>query len=380
MNWGEILVANGTGLFLLIMLIICRNMTKLTRRPVDKIFSAIILIGIAGTILEPLTFLLNGKEGSFYRAVSMFSNTLEFFCTATVSVLWVWYVDLYLNKDIKRLKTRFVPMIVIWALLTILLIANIFGEFLFSFDEHNVYSREPLGYIFFVFLSISYLASVVLYYRFLSIHGKAQFFPIWMFLTPLIISLSVQILFYGLSVTFLGCAVGLVSIYLNILSKQSLVDSLTGLYNRAYIEHELIIARRSRKYIYSGVMLDIDQFKSINDNFGHSSGDDALENASKIIIGATDRDSLAFRLAGDEFVVLVRAKVGKTEELKSKTLDLEERIRAGMEAFNNMGEKTYKVVFSMGYALYDTNFGDDDFFRKMDAEMYKDKENKRKAM
>ena len=377
MNWGEILVANGTGLFMLVILIICRHMTKLTRRPVDKIFSIIILIGIGGTILEPVTFMLNGIEGSFFRAISIFANTLEFFFTATVSVLWVWYVDLYLNKDIERLKTRFVPMLVVWALLTILLIANVFGGFLFSFDEHNVYSREPLGYIFFAFLSISYLISIALYYRFISVHGRAQFFPIWMFLTPLIISLCIQIPFYGISVTFLGCAVGLVSIYLNILSKQSLVDSLTGLYNRAYIEHELIIARRSKKYIYSGVMIDIDQFKSINDNFGHSSGDDALENAARIILNATDRDSLAFRLAGDEFVVLVRAGAGKTEELKKKTLDLENRISVGTEKFNNEGKVPYKLVFSMGYAMYDKAYADDDFFRKMDAEMYKDKQRKR---
>ena len=368
------MVANGTSLFLLVILIICRHMTKRIRRPVDKIFSAIILIGIVGTILEPFTFLIDGRSGSFFRAVSIFSNSLEYFCVATVAVLWVWYVDLSLNRDINRLKTRFMPMIVIWAVLIILLICNVFGGFLFSFDENNVYSREPLGYIFYVFLAISYSTSIFLYYRFRKAHGKAQFFPIWMFLTPLLLSVIIQIPFYGISVTFLGCSVGLVSIYLNILSKQSLVDSLTGLYNRAYIEHEIIIAKSSKKYVYSGIMLDIDKFKDINDKLGHSVGDCALADAAEMLLNAIDRDSVAFRFAGDEFVVMVKTPIEKAGELEAKTLDMEKKIRAESEKFNESGKAQYKITFSMGHAVYDTTLADDTFFHNMDMAMYKDKQ------
>ena len=377
MNWGEILVANGTGLCLLIILIICRHMTKLTRRPVDKVFSAIIAVGIAGTVLEPFTFFIDGRGGAFFRVLCVSANTLEYFCVATAAVLWIWYVDLYLSKDEKRITTRFMPMIVIWAALVVLLIANIFGGFLFSFDGNNVYSREPLGYIFYVYLTASYLTSIGLYYRFRAVHGRTQFFPIWMFLAPLFLAIFIQIPFYGISVTFLGCAVGLVSIYLNLLSKQSLVDSLTGLYNSAYIEHVMIIARSGRKYAYSGIMLDIDQFKQINDRFGHSAGDDALFDTAKMILNAADRDSLAFRFAGDEFIVLLKAPADKRDELEAKTAALEERIRAEADKFNQKGEKPYEVHFSMGHTLYDPSKSDDEFFRAMDAKMYEEKNQKR---
>ena len=374
MNLGEILVANGTSLFLLIILIICRHMTSQTRRPVDKIFSAIILIGVMGTILEPFTFLIDGKGGGFFWFVSILSNTVEYASTATVAVLWVWYVDLNLNHDVKRLKTKFAPMLIIWAILMLLLLGNIFGGFVFSIDENNVYSRQPLGYAFYIFLLISYLTSIYLYCKFRALHGRTQFFPIWMFLTPLFLSILVQVPFYGISVTFLGCSVGLIGIYLNLLSKQSLVDSLTGLYNRAYIEREIIVARRSKKYIYSGIMLDIDQFKQINDSFGHSEGDAALARAAKILINATDRDAIAFRFAGDEFIVLVKVPISKADTLESKTLAIEERIRTEAKNFNDSGKAPYKIVFSMGHAIYDTNFPDDVFFHNMDTEMYKDKQ------
>ncbi len=374
MNIGEILVANGAGLFLLVIMFLCRNMAKRTPRTVDRIFTVMIIIGIAGTILEPLTFMLDGRGGAFLRAVNIFANSLEFALTATVSVFWVWYVALSLNYDVKKLKSVFLPMLAIWALLIILLIGNVFGSFLFSVDENNVYARQPLGYIFYVFLIGSYLTSLVLYYRFRAAHGKALFFPIWMFLAPLFASIIIQIPFYGISVTFLGCSIGLVSIYLNMLSKKSLVDGLTGLYNRAYVEHLMITARHSKRYVYGGIMIDIDSFKKINDTYGHSAGDDALINAGKILIKAVDRGAVAFRFAGDEFIVLVRSAVSKAEKLETEMTDTEKRIRAGVEEFNSSGKTPYKLSFSMGHAPLDTKLPDDDFFRSMDTEMYKEKQ------
>lgn len=377
MNLCEILVANGTSLFLFFVLVICRHKTKLNRRPVDRIFSVLILIGIIGTVLETTTFLVDGRPGAFFRAVCVAANTLEYFCAATIAVIWVWYVDLNLNHDMGRLKTKFVPMIVIWAVLVILLAGNIFGRFLFSFDENNVYSREPLGYLFFGFLGVSYITSIALYYKFRARHGREQFFPVWMFLLPQFIAIIFQIPFYGISLTFLGCSIGFIGVYMNLMSKQSLVDSLTGLYNRSYIEHGLIVARSNKKYVIAGIMLDIDSFKNINDSFGHSVGDEALEGAAKILMNATDRDSLAFRFAGDEFIVLLRVPVAEADELEVRTLELEERIRVEADKFNKSSGATYDISFSMGHAMFDTKLADDCFFRKMDEEMYKDKQKRR---
>ena len=121
---------------------------------------------------------------------------------------------------------------------------------------------------------------------------------------------------------------------------------------------------------------DIDKFKDINDTFGHTVGDEALENTAKVILDETDRDSLAFRFAGDEFIVLIKAPAGSEKELIARTLLKEESIRKKAEEFNKSGTAPYKLGFSMGHAIYDTNNSDDSFFKSMDAEMYKDKQSK----
>ena len=255
-----------------------------------------------------------------------------------------------------------------------LLIANAFGGFLFNVDEHNVYARQSFGYIFYVFLVASYATSVVVYYRFRATHGKAQFFPIWMFMSPLLLSIAIQIPFYGISVSYLGCSIGLIGIYLNMQSKRSLVDGLTGLYNRAYIEHIIITAKRNKRYVYGGIMIDIDRFKEINDTYGHSVGDHALMDAAKILMNATDRDTLAFRFAGDEFIVMVRVPSDQSGGLEAKMLAVKERIRARAKQYNQDSEMPYQLEFSIGYAAYDPALGDDVFFHNVDTEMYRDKQ------
>ena len=376
----EILVANGASVMLLVILLISRYMTRRVRDINDRVFTALIFIGLAGSVLEAVSFLVDGRADTVWRLFNVIDNSLLYICTASVSVLWVWYVDLHLNHNAKRLKTIYSPLLVVWAVLIGLSIGNAFANvltdhgFLFTVGAANVYAREALGYSYYAFLLTAYIISIVLYIQFRRKHGEAQFFPIWMFLTPLFIACLVQIPFYGISVAWIGFAIGLTGIYLNLQSKQSLVDSLTGLYNRAYIEHKLIVARQNQRYVYSGIMLDIDRFKVINDTYGHSVGDNALINVAKILTAASDRDSLVFRFAGDEFIMLVRTEADNAQSLEAQTLVLEDRIRAEAEKFNSESGAPYKIVFSMGHAVYDTERPDDDFFHEMDVAMYKSKQ------
>lgn len=374
MNLGEILVANGASILLLIVLLVCRYMSGRNRRIADRVFSAIIFCAILGTFLETVTFLMDGKGGTLLRALNFAGNTLLYGCSVTAATLWVWYVDLTLYRDVRRLKRTHLPILISWSLMVLLLIANIFGSFLFSVDADNVYARQPFGYIFYLHIIGAYVASIILFCRFRRLHGKTQFFPIWMFITPLFLSLLIQIPFYGISVSYLGCAIGLTALYMNIQSKMSLVDVLTGLYNRAYIEHAMVTARHSRRYIYSGIMLDLDDFKLINDSFGHSVGDNALIDAARILMKASDRNSAVFRYAGDEFIVLVKVPAGNPDELLSRTLDMERNIAACADAFNSSCKSPYKLVFSMGHAMLESGITDDEFFRIMDEEMYRDKQ------
>ena len=91
----------------------------------------------------------------------------------------------------------------------------------------------------------------------------------------------------------------------------SLTDPLTGAFNRRFLNKEYdLLAKNaaSREQQLSLVLLDIDQFKSLNDTYGHHNGDIILKQLVGILKGNLPGDSFVIRLGGDEFAVLYSGK------------------------------------------------------------------------
>lgn len=97
------------------------------------------------------------------------------------------------------------------------------------------------------------------------------------------------------------------------LSRYAVTDPLTGLYNRAELEnrtgeHETLrrrAAAEGRAYDLAIAFLDLDNFKYYNDTFGHPAGDRLLATAASNIVDTVRRSDVAFRVGGDEFIVLM---------------------------------------------------------------------------
>ncbi len=82
-------------------------------------------------------------------------------------------------------------------------------------------------------------------------------------------------------------------------------DVLTGLYNRAYFEQELMRLSRSRLFPVSIVMADVDDLKIINDSHGHAAGDRLLAWVARLFLEAFRAEDVVARVGGDEFAVLL---------------------------------------------------------------------------
>jgi diguanylate cyclase (GGDEF) domain len=126
----------------------------------------------------------------------------------------------------------------------------------------------------------------------------------------------------------------------------ALKDSLTSLYTRAKFEdirmHEFSRSKRY-KLLLSLCMLDIDDFKKINDNFGHLVGDKVLKEVGHIILNNTRRADLPFRWGGEEFLIMfINTSASKAEIACKKLLNI---IRS---AEIKKDDKTIKFTVSMG--------------------------------
>lgn len=96
------------------------------------------------------------------------------------------------------------------------------------------------------------------------------------------------------------------------MSMQAMFDSLTGLGNRHYYSKSIVhaIATAHRKQgVISLVVLDLDHFKQLNDKFGHKCGDYILRAFGDIIRGNIRSTDQAFRIGGDEFVIIVQGSI-----------------------------------------------------------------------
>jgi len=95
---------------------------------------------------------------------------------------------------------------------------------------------------------------------------------------------------------------------MELLKEQSIVDQLTGLYNRRFLEDssESIVAGIKRRGTVMGVLMcDIDHFKEVNDKYGHDNGDVVLRNVSRQIKKSVRGSDIAVRFGGEEFLALL---------------------------------------------------------------------------
>ena len=150
-------------------------------------------------------------------------------------------------------------------------------------------------------------------------------------------------------------------------------DPLTGLYNRRRFHEELErnIVEAARRHTELGVlMLDLDGFKPINDEFGHHAGDEVLVTISREIGGIIRRNEMFFRLGGDEFAVLM------PEASEFEMVGLARRVanRIGELRFTFGGGQVCRLTASIGIALYPVHAHDgEQLVAQADSAMYQAK-------
>ncbi len=152
------------------------------------------------------------------------------------------------------------------------------------------------------------------------------------------------------------------------LRERSTLDALTGLFNRiTFIEKfNETLAMSGPETQHALIMLDIDNFKAINDTLGHNAGDSLLEGVAGKLKYALRSDDLCGRLGGDEFVICLKnMNLGKP--LETRVNDLSDLI---------CGDHTWGIAISASFGISgfpDDGLTFDELYRKADIALYKAK-------
>ena len=155
------------------------------------------------------------------------------------------------------------------------------------------------------------------------------------------------------------------------------VDQLTGLYNRR-MYHSILAAEIARAQRYdhplSILMLDIDHFKHVNDNYGHVTGDRILERLGRLLTDSVRGENIVCRYGGEEFTIIV-------PELGAEAAsEMAERLREIVEQtnFDSAEDRKFKITISIGVAAFpDSGYTVEQLTRAADIALYAAKESGR---
>ena len=186
-------------------------------------------------------------------------------------------------------------------------------------------------------------------------------------------------LFYNkvsLDMVLVSCIIGQLLLFLfcgiiiQKLHRLANIDSLTGVCNRRCFFTKMS-AIFKMKFPVSLMMIDIDDFKRINDTYGHSSGDEVLKQLVEILKYNTRDTDIVARLGGEEFAVVLH------QTSCDNVLKVAERIKEAIEAKNFIFDfATDKITISIGIATIKLPIQTDCFLKYADLALYKAKETK----
>lgn len=364
----EILIANGLTVLMMWFLLLCRRKNRESLQVGDKIYDGMAIVNLLGALSETIAFLVDGKQFMGSRQINYVSNSICFIGTVSIGLLWCLYVELRIYRNYKRIFKKAKPVMFPWVVEVIMVLCNLFGTgIMFKISEENIYQRAAGALIGYISLIIYFAYSIYLVHQSKKQGINLNFFPVIYFVGPCFAGVLIQFLFYGITSSWVLVAVALIFVQMQSYAENLYIDELSGLYNRRYLNAVLTERKITSRKSLHGIMMDVNDFKYINDNFGHSMGDKAICTLGNILFRSIPDGGMAIRYAGDEFIVLLS---GVDTESVLVTMD---EINHNLSQFNESKIEPFTLSVSMGYAEFGEGDDTEAFLMHMDEKMYEEK-------
>lgn len=329
------------------------------------------LLALVLSLILDIFSRFDGHPGTIYPVLNFIGNLLIFLLNPVIPSLWLLYAHNQIYRDTNRTKQFFRPLLAVIALNAVLVVLSQFFGWYYFIDAGNVYHRGQAFWLAGVITVTLIFAGFILIVGNRDKIDKKYFFSLLFFAVPPMAGITLQILFYGMSLMLSSVVLSMLIVYFNIQNNSMYTDYVSGVYNRKKLEtyFKEKISTCTEDKTFSAILIDMDNFKAINDTYGHDAGDDALETSAKLMQSSLRSDDFIARFGGDEFYIIL--DVSNQKDLESAV----SRIRQCFEKYNETSVKPYKLGFSAGYAVYDchAHLKVDEFEKHIDALMYENK-------
>jgi diguanylate cyclase (GGDEF)-like protein len=160
------------------------------------------------------------------------------------------------------------------------------------------------------------------------------------------------------------------SVGLNEYRQKSRHDGLTGLFNRAtfdeLLQQNMSISEKTGANL-SLILIDVDDFKKVNDTYGHVAGDRVLSDMGRILHSILRQEDVACRYGGEEFVILIQ------HATQAQTVQAAEKIRGCVES--HAFDELPRITVSVGCGTYQLDESATNFINRVDLALYEAKRN-----
>ena len=360
----SVLTANIISILLIGTLYLANRQKVEYDRDMRLLQQMMVTIGIAN-ISDCCVYYLAGSSNIVIKVLVFLSGSGLFLGNVMIGYLWAKFIMVHMNipfSDIRRNIYRTIGLISI-----VLLVINIFYPLVFSVSDGR-YQRGFAYIIFLIFAAFYILDSLYLYVKRVKKNGSLKLFPVHIFLIPVILGVVIQTFFVEIAITWTSIAISVAGIMTALKNEIIFTDCLTGLYNREYLKFLHKRACNKKDCWVSGIMIDLNGFKQINDNYGHAEGDLALCIVADLLRKSFSEYGVVTRYAGDEFVIMLNTT---DDQLIQKII---KSAKKNFVTENEKNDKPYQLSAFMGYAI--TNLSNetiDDFMNRIDEQMYQDK-------
>ena len=369
------ILAIQMNIFMLILLscVAVHACFRLNRKKQEnRLFLTLIFFEMFVLTLEIGSVVLNSSQYAGFIIVHKLIDTLGFFLTPVIPIVAALYAYKRANKNRRIPINKFPWLKAPFIINGFLSLGSYYFNWIFTITNENLYVRGPLFFVSPVTSYFYYIVHLlVLYYNRDKISKEEMFGLSCLTLIPAVLSIF-QLYYYIFLTIWNSVAVAVVVNYIFIIYNKAKYDPLTGVGNRIVYD-EYIAALNGRTDIaFSVVNIDMDDFKSINDIYGHQEGDKVLKLFARHLEEAFDGKGVVIRLGGDEFIVLLREK--RKNIVERCIASLKDKINA----YNATGDAHYCIQFSYGIAVYDNSFHDiNEFIHHSDKLMYEEKYKKK---